>query len=71
MGIRKIYTNEELEMEVTWSKNGIHLNINHFMLGELPPIEFTIEPSDIDEFKDDIEMFSSAVEEYIKKLKNK
>jgi hypothetical protein len=61
MSIRKIYTNGELELELTWSDKGIHLNINHFIIGELPSTEFIIEESDVNEFYEDIKSYSLAV----------
>lgn len=64
MGIRKIYTNGVLELEMSWSKQGIHLEINHCIPGELPSTEFVLEPSDLDEFLEDFEIYSSAVGEY-------
>ena len=61
MAIRKIYTNGELELEVLWSKEGIHLEISHCIPSEIPPIEFIIDKADVNEFFEDIECFSLSV----------
>ena len=61
MAIRKIYTNGELELEVLWSKKGIHLQISHCRQGELPPTEFIIEKNDLFEFSNDIETYTEAI----------
>ena len=61
MAIRKIYTNGELVLEVKWSKDGIHLFINHYIPDELPPTEFIIEAADVNEFINDIECYSIEV----------
>jgi len=61
MAIRKIYTNNGLQLEVQWSPEGIHLSISENDIST--PLEFIIEPRDLDDFLEDIEIYSSAVEE--------
>ena len=61
MAVRKVYTNKDLELEVTWSEEGIHLNINHIIPNELPGIEYILEPSDLPDFLEDIDIFTEAV----------
>lgn len=69
MAVRKVYTNGELELEIKWSDEGIHLFISH-QTHELPPFEFTIETSDVNEFLEDIDIFTTAIEESITKSEN-
>jgi len=63
MAVRKIYTNEDLELEIKWSSEGIHLYITHQIPTELPPVEFTIDKNDLYDLEEDLEIFIDSVRE--------
>lgn len=65
MAIRKIYTNEGLQLEIQWSEKGIHLSISHD--DKSTPLEFVLEQSDLTDFFEDIEFYIDAIENYLKK----
>jgi hypothetical protein len=67
MAIRKIYTNQGLQLEVQWSSEGIHLSISED--DKSTPLEFILEPSDLYDFAEDIEIYTTAIEESNSKSK--
>jgi hypothetical protein len=69
MAIKKIYTYNNLEMELVWSEKGVHLIIDDkddMQFG----LEFILEPNDIDDFVQDINGLDNARIKDIEKTKS-
>jgi hypothetical protein len=69
MAIRKIYTSEDQELEIGWTKEGIHLFIKKE--GVENDTHFIIEPYDIDDVLEDIQIYRDGVFDAKRELQKK
>jgi hypothetical protein len=53
MAIRKLFTSDNLEMELLWSPKGIHFNFYDVNDSERG-LTFVLEPNDVEDFIQDI-----------------
>jgi hypothetical protein len=59
MGVRKVYTNGNQELQIQWSEHGIHLIISSQDVDF--PTEFIIETNDIWQVLEDMNIYHDAI----------
>lgn len=59
MAVRKLYTSGNQELEIQWSPEGIHLTITTENV--MVPTEFIIEPYDIWQVIEDLQLYEECV----------